>query len=237
MENQLFSNEQVQMILRAQETVTKARIFDSSANHPFMVQAMTIDLTTAKLSTAPLKIGFPFRTIFVQDATDASVSLNIRLGGLDAFQSRIALKKNDSFAMPFPVSEAYIDWTAQASKSATLVFFVDGEFRPGSQISVVSGGITVSEGGSTAAIASVALVALTAAAIAPASATRIMTIIQNKTGADLFIGGDATITDDGTIATAGIKIAADGLIEWKNTGALYGYSVGGGRVNRFECTT
>ena len=228
---EIMTKEVSDAILNMSEELKKASIFEASTQRPFSVQTITLALDTAKLATDPLRIGFPFRSFFVADATDTSVSLTMKVNARDEIQSGFPFKKNDSWTSSIPVSEAYIYWSAQSGKTATIVFFTDAEFKSGSQIAVQSGGVTISEGSSTTAIARVTLAAATAGIIAPADSLRIVTIIQNKTGADLYVGGTSAVTNSG--ATEGIKIPADGIIYWKNTANLHGYSVAGGNVHYF----
>lgn len=231
-----YTPEDVALLLNSLDTQKRARIFEAGTQRPSQIQKIDIDLSVAKLQTAPLKIGFAFRALWVATATDSNVLVNIKIGAIDSFQSEVPLHKNDSFPLDFSTSEAYLYWAAQSGKTMTIIFFTDAEFRPGSQISQIAGGFQISDGSSVSGISSVNLGAATATIIAPALSTRVKATIQNKSGTDLFISGDVSVTDDGTIATAGIKVPPDGIIYHRNTGALYGYSVAGGRVNRVEET-
>lgn len=234
MEKQIFTTEDVNLILNNLRTPDRARIYEAGTQRPFSIQKIDLDLSVAKLDTNPFRVGFPFKSVWVSAATDVGVVVNIKIGSRDTTQSSLPLHKNDSLPLDFPTSEAYLDWPAQPGKTLSLTFFTDAEFRPGTQISQISGGFAISSGSIVGPVVPVTLVALTAALIAPALATRIVATIQNKTGADIFISGSSAVTDDGTIATAGIKVPPDGIIYHRNTGALYGYSVGGGNVNRVE---
>lgn len=227
---QIMTADQAAMILDKFNEIQRARIFEGNTQRPFSVQKMTIDLTTARLSTQPYKIGFPFKSLYVQTATDVYATVNVKLLTQDSSQSSFPMKLNDSFNNEFPIAEAYLDWDAQAGKTITLIFFLDSEFRSGSQISVTGGGVSIVDG-SSILLGTVTLAAATAAVIAPADSLRKVATIQNKTGAVLYVG-DSSITNGG--ATEGINIQPDGIITWRNTGALYGYSVAGGKVQRTE---
>jgi hypothetical protein len=228
---EIMTKELSDMMLNTAEELKRAAIFEGSTQRPFSVQSLTLSLDTARLSTDPLRIGFPFKSFFVADATDTSVLLNMKVNGRDEIQSWFPFHKNDSWNSSTAISEAYLYWAAQSGKTVTIIFFTDAEFKSGSQIAVQSGGVTISEGSSTTAIARVTLTAATAGVIAPADTLRIVTIIQNKTGADLYIGGTSAVTNSG--ATEGIKVPADGIIYWKNTANLHAYSVAGGNVHYF----
>lgn len=227
-----LSPEVVDQILQRADELKRARIQNDIAQRPFQVQRLVLDLTSARLETDPLIISFPFRSIFVQDATDNGVSVNFRPTTTDSIQSYFGLKKNDSWNVDTAISRGYLHWSAQSGKTITLIFFTDAEFKSGSQISVNSGGVAISEGSVADATTRVTLAATTAAAIAPANADRNVCLLENATGADLYVSGANTVTDSG--ATRGIKIASGDYFEWRNTAALYGYSVAGGDVHYLE---
>ena len=231
MEREILTPEEVALILKSADLVKRARIFEGTTQKPFGVQTITLDLSTAVLSTNPYKVRFPFRSIFVRDATDVYVTVNLQPQSQDSYQSAFAMTKNDGWVADYPVTEAYLYWSAQSGKTITLVFFTDSAFKSGSQISVTGGGVSIVEGSALTGPTRVALSAATAAQIAPALSTRKLAVIQNKTGASLYVG-DSSVTDSG--ATEGIEILDDGIIYWRNTGALYGYSTAGGNVHRIE---
>ncbi len=210
--------------------IQRARIFQGATQKPFSIQLVTLDLSNAVLPTRPYKIGFPFKSFYVQSATDVYSTVNVKVQMQDSIQSSFPTKLNDSWVNEFPVAEAYLDWPAQAGKTMTIVFFLESEYRSGSQISVNGGGVSINDG-SSISLATVTLSAATAAQIAPADSLRKVANIQNKTGAVLYIG-DSSVTN--AAGTEGINIQPDEIIEWRNTGALYGYSVAGGKVQRTE---
>jgi hypothetical protein len=229
--SEIFTREAADEILRRITEGARAAIFQGSTQKPFGIQKEVVDLSTASVN--PKRIGFPFRSIYVESATDVLANISLKPNSSDSFQSAIKLKQNDSWSRDLPVSEAYLSWDAQPGKTITLVYMLDSEFRSGSQISVTGGGVSIVDGSTVTGPTRVTLAATTAAAIAPALSTRKKATIENKTGADLYIG-DSTVTNSG--ATEGIKVAAGGIIYWQNTGALYGYSVAGGNVHRLEET-
>lgn len=228
----LITPEMARAVLTQDRDKELARIADAINSLPFSVQSMTIDLSTAKLSTSPLKVGFPFKSLFIQDATDVLSNIYFRPNTVDSMQSAFNLKKNDAWSNDYPIAQGFLHWDAQASKTITLVFFTSSEFRSGSQISVTGGGVSIVDGSTITGPTRVTLSATTATIIAPALSTRKKCTIQNKTGADLYVGG-STIGAVGGV-NEGIKIPSDGIIYWQNTGALYGWSVAGGNVHYNE---
>lgn len=229
--NETMNDQLAALVLDKAREISRARIFEGNTQRPFSIQLVTLDLTTARLSTQPYKIGFPFKSVYVQTATDVYVSVNVKVQTQDSTQSSFPMKLNDSWINEFPVAEAYIDWTAQSGKSITLIFFLESEYRSGSQISVTGGGVSINDGSTITGPTRVTLTAATAGIIAPADTLRKTATLYNDSGADIFIG-DSTVTNSG--ATKGIPWPNGTLIYFRNTGVLYGYSVAGGNVIRNE---
>lgn len=232
MEREILNESDVAQILNSAELIKRARIFEGKSQRPFSVQIVQLDLSTAKLETDPYPIRFPFRSFYIQSATDTYANIQVKVGSRDTTQSGFTAKQNDSFSADIPQAEAYLYWSAQSGKSMTIVFFTDAEFRSGSQISVSGGGVSINEGTSVSAATRVILSAATAAIIAPTDSTRKTSVIQNNTSGDLFISGTSAVTNSG--ATRGITLTPGTIYEYRNTGALYGYSVAGGDVTRMD---
>ena len=201
-----------------------------------------ITLTSTALGTAAargseFKIGFPFKAVYVRSATDSNVQVSLVVHSKEENQvaNAVQLKLNDQISFEEPVGDAYLIWPAQTGKTMTLIFFVDADFRSGQQISVSSGGVSVTWG-DTNTEAVTTLTAVTAGAILASNSNRKHAVIQNNTGADLFIGSSSSVDDGsgGGGANIGVKIPAGQIFEWKSTAALYGYSVAGGTVKSFD---
>lgn len=221
---ELITPESAQAVVDLANQLKKASIFISSTQKPFAIQSITLNLATAQLSTQPFRVGFPFKSVYVSAATDVLANVVLIPTTQDSYQSGVPLKLNDSWTIDEPTSEAYIYWTAQAGKTITLHFFVNSEFRTGSQISVTGGGVSIVEG-STLSTTRVALTAITATSVLAADSTRKTASIQNNTGADVWFGGPSV---SNTGANLGYKVPAGGTFIFKNTGTLYAYSVAGG---------
>lgn len=228
----ILNDEKVYPILQALAQAARAKIYEGSTQAPFAIQKLELELDTARTEENPYRIGFPFKAVYVQSATDTSTVIKFKPQTKDTFQSAVELGRKDVLNFEYPLSEAFLHWDAQTNKSVTLIFFVDAEFKSGSQISQNSGGVSINDGSTVSAPTQVTLSATTAAIICPANSDRKVATIENATGADLYIGGDNTITNSG--ATRGIKIANGEKIVYRNTAALYGYSVAGGDVHYIE---
>lgn len=228
MERPVMTQELARQILSVAVDNARAEVFESSTQKPQTVQVHVIPLTTARLSTDPFIIRFPFRSFYVQSATDVNVTVNIRPISDDSVQGSFAVKQNDSWACDKKIPGAFIDWSAQSGKSITLVFFTDSEFRSGSQISVTGGGVSISEGTSFTQ-STLTFVAITALSIFASDSTRKVGVFQNRTGASVWVGG-AAVTNN----TAYYEVLNGADFIWKNTAQLYGYSVAGGSGHKTE---
>lgn len=213
------------------EVVAKrnAQISQSISGREALVKKVPIDLTTARSRNNALKVPIPFISVVVEAATDSTAKLYLSLGDntLSSIEDAKELKANDSFEFSAMVAVAYLWWDAQSGKSMNLCFATTGVFKPGSQISQISGGLAISEGsalssaklGSLGTAATVAVPTGAGTVILPADTDR----KNNRmyTDADIWIG-DASVAVD----ARGIYVPA-GWFEWPCTSILYATSVAG----------
>lgn len=235
-QRKLFTPEAVAAMLSSGYDQKGAEIANLISQKPFSVQTLRIDLTTAGTFNARdvRRVGFAFKSFWVNDASDVNVTVDMKVNSLDETQSSFPIRKNDAAVSSSFFSDAFFAWEAQSGKFMELTIFTDAEYRSGSQISVTGGGVTLNDGSTVTGPTRVTLSATTATVIAPADGTRKLATLQNKTGADLYIGGSTIGAVGG--ANEGIKIPSDGIFYFRNTGALYGWSVAGGNVHRVEET-
>lgn len=223
---QIMTEETASNILADKLDEVKAQLFRNNTNAPFAVQTIVIPLTTARNANDPYIIKVPFKSIYVQDATDVNTTVNVRVMSTDTYQSSFIMRKNDVIATGSMINQIALDWSAQSGKTITFVFFTDAEFRSGSQISVTGGGVFLSEGSSFTDSVQ-ALTAATAAIVFPSDSTRALGIIQNLTGLPIYVG-PSTVTASG--ATIGYEVAPNATYEWRNTAVLYAISTPGGNI-------
>jgi hypothetical protein len=221
-----MTSEIAKAILNEMTLQRKAEIFQGSTASLFEIQTMTLDLSTARAITNPLRIGFPFKSLFVRSATDNSVAVTLRPLTADSYQSGVDLRLNDSLDFDQQQASGFLSWSAQSGKSITLVFFVNASFKSGSQVSQTAGGVAIVDGSSFTRTVTT-LAAATATSILASDTTRKICSIQNNTGGYLYVG-DSTITDSGS--TIGLAVAPGAIFQWRNTAQLYGYSVLGGPI-------
>lgn len=203
----------------------QAQLFLSQKN-PFTVQKLTIALDTARDPNNPYVVNLPHKSFYVQDATDVNVTIDVQLQSQDQINSPFTVRKNDVLTYEQLMPKVNFSWSAQAGKTITIVFFSDAEFKSGSQISVTGGGVVVNEGTSFTD-AKQTLAAATAAIVFASDSTRALGVIQNISGASIWVGS-STVTNTG--ATIGFEVPINGIFEWRNTAALYAYSVAGGDI-------
>lgn len=212
-------------VLAEQFIKRSAEIRRASDARPFQMQKVVLDLTTARLEGNPYKISVPIRSLFVRDASDALVQVSVSVNSDDAqsIQNAVPLKINDAFDFGFQVASINLTWAAQSGKSVTLYLFTEASFRSGSQLSISAGGVSISDG--TAFTNTVTtLTAATASLLFAADTTRKNGTWRNETGADVWVGSSA-VTNSG--ATKGFVVKNGEVFNWKNSAALYAYSVGG----------
>lgn len=224
----LMTKQVADAILSRIMDVQNAEIFKASTELPFGVQVVTLNLGTARSEDDPFIIAFPFKSLYVENATDVASEVNCKLNIRDKHQSPVRLKLNDSIETDRMFGSAYLYWDAQASKQMTIVFFVDARFRSGSQISQTGGGVAIITG-SSSEYRTEALSAATTTQLFSTDTTRQSGTVWNGTGATLWIGSDSSVNN-----TTGIPYAAGERFIWTNTGPLYAYSVAGGDVRILE---
>lgn len=223
----IFDNKTSNAVLRDSKTRNQAEIFDDSNSSLFEIQSITLDLTTARETGNPYKISMPLRSVFVRDASDSNTFVNFFPSTVDSYQSAAKLTLNDSLEFGRQLSGANLTWDAQAGKSVTLIFFVSSFFRSGSQVSQTAGGIAIIDGSSFEQSV-VSLTAATATVIVSQDTTRKQLTLTNESGADVWVGNSLVVNSG---SARGFKVANGAIFTWRNTAALYGYSVAGGEVH------
>ena len=230
---EIMSPKTARFIVDQASELERAKLLINSTQRPYHFSQLVIALDTAKLSTDPLKIGFPFKGVTVLTTSDSTTTVSMRIGSNDDLAPLIALRQNNTLNFDEPVNEAYISWTAQVGKSLTLLFAIDCVMNIGVATTAITGGIFQQDGTAVNPIASVSMATGIATAIAPSLSTRKSCSLVNNTGGTIYLGGDNTVTADAT-ATGGIPTTAGSVFQWRNTAALWAVSATGGLVNRLE---
>lgn len=208
----------------------QAAIEVKSALRPQNVFRIVLDLSKARDKDTPYVVNKAFKSVFVEGATDPRNKVFMRPTTDSSEQDFFGLGYKDSWSVSSVVPKAFFHWEQQTG-TVTLVFFTDAEFRSGSQVSLTSGGVSISEGSSLVQLAPLTLVATTVTQVLPQNLFRKVATITNKTGADLWFGGPLV---SNTGANEGFSIASGETLKWRNTAELYAYSIPGGKVVRME---
>ena len=211
-----------------------AEIRRSSDLRPKLAFRVYIPLDTAATAENPYIISQPFNGFQVEDATDNGTSVKMSFGGVDKYNTDnyTTLKKNASAFSQVEVKQAVLYWSAQAGKTMTIMFYVGVDFRPGSLVSQISGGVAISWGGTVASNEMGSLGTSTTISVTT-TATLILPADPDRLHAEVYVDGPLTYGDSAIVAgTRGIQIPSAGLIEWNSTAALYGI-VNAGTVNAY----
>ncbi len=222
-----FTQDLADAVLERLRNDSYASIASQKANPDQNIRTITLALDTASdgISKAPVKIGFPFQSVYVADATDANVAVylaNKEIGNYLFDTQKLTLK--DVVQEETTQAGGFIYFAAQAGKTITLTFRVYGQFRSGSQVSSTAGGVSITTGSTVTTNASEA-VATTAAALTtvPTDSTRKLAVIRNVGPGVIFIGGATVTTDSG--ANPGIKLNVGDSYDWDSQAACYAIGV------------
>lgn len=192
------------------------------------LQLYAVDLTNGYDRYNPFEISFPFKSLWVYNATDTVSTANLHLNSkqIPHILNGIPMVKNFAVSFPRTVGVAYLTATAQTSKYLYIIVLKDGTINPGVTLSQNAGGITINEGSSitTRVRTGLTLTTLTACELLPVNTSRNSETIQNHTGQVLWLG-DANASDD-TGNYPGIKFSPLDIYVHKNTAALYAYNPG-----------
>lgn len=214
----------INSILKAQDAQTRL----SSDLRPRMAMRVTVDLTTAATAQNPMVIANPFNGVYVESATDTSTTVQLSFVALDKYatDNYTSLKQNDSFKSDKEIKNAVLTWSAQASKSITLVFYLGIDFRPGSQLSTFAGGVSIIDGSSLSS-AAIGSAGSSATVSVTTSATQVCPSDTSRKRIDFYVPGAVWI-GDGAVERGlrGIYFPG-GIYSWRNTTSLYMISVAG----------
>ncbi len=180
------------------------------------------NLANALEQNQAIPVPFKFKSIRVEKASGADVEVKLIVGKNNTGRDYILLRQNDTINFDY-LTEGWLYWDAQAGETMDILFGIDVEFRQGSLISESTGGVVISEGTDVETVAA-ATVATTAGVLLAADTTRVMSTIQNKSGATIWLG-DSTVT-----TSTGFELVANGVYEYKNSDALYAIASGASAV-------
>lgn len=209
----------------------KSAIIDfQNKTKPVVGHKVVVDLGKTILENDPMLVNFSFRSVFVESASDTTCEVYLKPITKEDLQPAIRFTLKDSWSVDHQISKAYLHWPIQTGKKITLVFFPNSEFKSGSQLSVNSGGVSLSDGASFT-ITNPTFAAATVVQILATNINRKVSTVTNKSSGSLWIG-------DGAVSPTGVnrgrEIFAGETFEWRNSSLLYGYFAVAGDLNIME---
>lgn len=207
-----------------------AQIATDRAERPNNVRRIELDLSKARDVLDPQRLGYSFKSIYVEHCDDPSAKIFVRPTTIDEHQSYFSLGYKDSWNVDRGILDAFFHWPKQNGKMI-LIVFTDSEFKSGSQVSLTSGGVSISEGSHLIQLLPKVLVANVVEEILPQNLYRKLGTVINKTGSIMWLGGPS-VSNFGN--DEGIELAPGDSVKWRNTGALYAFSATGGKIIRQE---
>lgn len=220
-------------LARAINKQQEAEIRRSSDLRPKLALRVSLELDSARTPSDPLVINQPFNGFYVESATDSDVAVKIALGGSDKYSTDnfTTLGRNDAAYSPVELKGASLFWEAQSGKTMVLIFYVGVEYRPGSLVSEITGGVSIVDGDS---LSSAKLSGAVATIACPAgAATQILDADADRKVIRLYIDGGAWIGDSSVSPGARGVFYPSGLIELNSQAAHYLYPSGASAVNVF----
>lgn len=193
-----------------------AYLEDLKKNCRSEILVLNYSLTTEVTEANAIRIGYPFQSLYVLEASDAATYVQIKLDTNNQYEGNLKLFKKDSCSFPYQHRDAFIYWPAQSGKSLTLILFVTGMFKPGSFYAEISSAV---EANSITNVAPVN-VGGSATAILAQDLNRKVAILYNAGSNIVYIGASSVTTANG------IPLAPSGSISYKNTAAIYGITGG-----------
>ena len=222
---------ELRQIIREENKSQNAQIFLADIENPFQVHTEVLDLGTAVSANNPKVFNFPFKCVAFIKGTDTSLEVSGVLNSNDNGFSSVPFKNNSSLYSERMFGGLYLSWAAQPGKSVTICLFLNAKFESGSFVN--DGTVTVSVPSGMTLI-NPALASGSQLLLAQ-NLNRSKVIIQNNSGADIYIGGSA-VSNAG--ASRGLLLTSGVDITLEVTDAIYIYSSGfvAGEVTVMEIT-
>lgn len=206
-----------------------AQVRQSSDLRPRMVQTIPLNLAVAVSRNNPMVLMNPFDGVWMGVASDASVKVNLCPGGYDEYNLNqpIGMTLNSAFKADKAVKQCSLWWDAQPGQTAEITFFLGIDFRPGSYLSQISGGVTLI-GGTSIATGTLGSGGNAAnVAVTDAAAVQLCVINSQRKAFNFYTDTIVWIGDSGVTVNRGTRVMPGSWV-WNNTGALYAIAELGG---------
>lgn len=129
-----YSLEEAKRILQGANTLQDASINQGNAGARQSIRKIRIDLTIGRDFSNPLKLGFPYRSLYVASSSDNQAFVELKPFTKDEYQQAIPLRNKDVLDFDLSPNDAFISWPSQPNKFLEIFFFVDASFKAGSQV-------------------------------------------------------------------------------------------------------
>lgn len=211
---EVISKDIADQILALASQVDKASVFDANTQRPSEIVLVELDLSEARLATNPKIVKQPFKSIYVVEATDTNSVCYVKPISQDEFQGAIPFRDKDSWKLEKQVTDMYIHWPAQPGKKIILALFVNSSFDSGSFVTVIQGGVSISEGN----IATMDRLAGNGAPqqVLPANPNRKIARIKNISDMSLSFSPSAALDENDCWS-----VNSGETFEWRSTLPLY----------------
>lgn len=206
-----FGGNDSRSIIENNSLIDQAYIDLAQSDAPQIIRKLTIKLDSARTVGNPFKVSFAYKSLYVAEASDSATEIELRPFTSSESNDTFPLKQNGVLNFDLPIKNGFFTWEAQAGKEITLIFLLNGSFRPGSLFTEVSSAVE----GNT----------FTPNAPVNVSAAQLL-IAQNLNRTVLDIYSSAAIEISGTLAGNYVPVT-NNYIQLKNTSAIYARAVSG----------
>lgn len=125
------SGEQAKLIVQQAMSLFNASIQASQMNTAQAIQEVKLDLSVARDRANPLVISFPFKSLYVEDASDLNCFVRAIPESSDSGQGDVKLSLKDSITHEFGIRKLYLYWPAQSGKLMVLKVFTQAKVSSG----------------------------------------------------------------------------------------------------------
>lgn len=216
-------NETINQRIDDANAQNKADIRRNSDLRPRLALPVVLALDTARDWRNPYIISTPFDSFYVAGATDAVTTVSVTLGSdsSNSDKNSFPIKASDSAKFGSPVKGCLLTWTAQAGKTITVVFFLGIDFKSGSYLNQFVGQTSIINGtgvntGTLGAAGNQATLPVTNAA-----AVQLCPINLVRASFNFYTDQKIWVGDAAVAVGRGVPVAAGGIFQFSNTGALY----------------
>lgn len=211
---------------------SEALLRKNSDTRPRLQMRFPLLLDTASTASNPLHIPDPFTSYYVESASDGSTYVQLCLTSPEDsnVNNYTQLGNKDSAIAKEPIKGCYLLWPAQAGKKLTLVLYLDVEFKPGSFLLALTGGVIIGTGtlmSPNAVVSCANTVGPATKLFANATTNKKVWVTNLDPGLFIWLSGlNTVVSGQGALvgSLVGVPVGPGASIEWTNTGDIYGVS-------------